>query len=59
MADLLVVEDDNDVAELLIVYLGLQQHSVRYAENGEVALKRIEEKLPDLIFLDNTEVNDG
>jgi CheY-like chemotaxis protein len=52
MADLLVVDDDPDVAEPLILFLNLQGHRVRYAEDGLAALKAVTEYFPDLILLD-------
>src|ERR1700687_4722508 len=52
VSDLLVVDDDNDVALPLITYLEIQGHEVRYAEDGQAALHAISEKFPDLILLD-------
>ncbi len=52
MADLLVVEDDKDIAELLALFLELQGNVVRQAEDGEVGLKMVRESYPDLILLD-------
>src|SRR4051794_22889530 len=52
MSDLLVVDDEKEVAMPLIMYLEILGHQVRYAEDGQTALQVISEKFPDLIFLD-------
>jgi len=52
MADLLVVDDDVDVAMPLITILEMEGHQVRYARDGEVALLKISERFPDLVLLD-------
>jgi DNA-binding NtrC family response regulator len=52
VSDLLVVDDDRDIALPLIMFLEIQGHHVRYAENGLAALHAIGEKFPDLILLD-------
>ncbi len=51
-ASLLVVEDDADLRRLIVRTLEKDGCSVAEAENGRVALKRLEERLPDLILLD-------
>jgi DNA-binding response OmpR family regulator len=52
MADLLIVDDDLDVAELLAEALVLRGHVVRIARDGEDGLRELEIKLPDLVLLD-------
>jgi twitching motility two-component system response regulator PilH len=52
MANLLVVDDDRDVAEPLLLFLEMLGHTVRYCGDGEVGLIAVREKFPDLIFLD-------
>jgi DNA-binding NtrC family response regulator len=52
MADILVVDDNREVAEPLMLYLQFQGHVVRYAENGVRGLEEIDQRFPDLIFLD-------
>ncbi len=48
----LVVDDDAGLQDLLQVILELEDHEVIIAENGLVALEKIEQVKPDLIFLD-------
>lgn len=52
MANLLVVDDDKDVAEPLIMFLEIMGHQVRYSEDGLAALRSIRESFPELILLD-------
>jgi DNA-binding response OmpR family regulator len=52
MADLLVVDDDPDLAELLAMFLVGAGHDVRIARNGEEGLERVQTRLPDLVLLD-------
>ncbi len=52
MADILVVDDDTDVAELLTIVLQSAGHVVRRAADGLEGLRLIEERLPDVIVLD-------
>lgn len=52
MADLLLVEDDDDVAGLVEIFLAREGHRVRRACNGERALALLDERLPDLVVLD-------
>jgi CheY-like chemotaxis protein len=49
---ILVVDDDPDVRQILVSYLGDGEAEVRTAANGREALERLEESLPDLILLD-------
>ena len=48
----LVVDDDAGLQDLLQAILELEDHEVIIAENGLVALEKIEQVKPDLIFLD-------
>jgi len=53
MANLLVVEDNPDLAEPLILVLGALGHRVDAAADGEEGLAHLEPgKLPDLVLLD-------
>ena len=50
--ELLLVDDDSELAEMLSTFLELQGFSVRTAGSGEAALEAVAECLPDLIVLD-------
>ena len=52
MADLLVVDDDRDLAEVVAEVLQNHGHVVRVAHNGEEGLARLGERMPDLVVLD-------
>jgi CheY-like chemotaxis protein len=52
MSNLLVVEDDPDVAETLSSILESEGHDVRIAQNGQIGLERIAESRPDAVLLD-------
>ncbi len=52
MADILVVDDSWDVASPLIMFLKMEGHAVRYADDGQAGLHEINERFPELIFLD-------
>jgi DNA-binding NtrC family response regulator len=52
MADILVVDDDEDLAAALTDVLADAGHSVRAAENGWAGLAALDERLPDLVLLD-------
>jgi DNA-binding response OmpR family regulator len=52
MADLLLVDDDLDLAEILAEFLVLAGHVVRVAHNGRDGLVLLDERRPDLIVLD-------
>lgn len=52
MADLLIVDDDEDIAELLgLVLIGLG-HDVRRAESGDAGIQMLRDAKPDLLVLD-------
>ena len=48
----LVVEDDNNIADLLRMYLEKEGFSVRIAGDGGTALQEFAKAAPDLILLD-------
>ena len=52
MADLLVVEDDRDVAWLLEQVLVAEGHRVRVARDGEEGLRLLHERLPEVVITD-------
>lgn len=52
MADILVVEDDEEIAGLLELVLMDAGYHVRLAGNGVLGLKRLSEALPDLVDMD-------
>ena len=49
---ILVVEDDPDIAELIVRYLEKADFLVRCVANGRAALDAVAEQLPDLVVLD-------
>ncbi len=49
---ILIVEDDNFVAEVYSTKLLEMGHEVRIAQNGEEGLDMVRESAPDLILLD-------
>ncbi|MBC8281823.1 MAG: response regulator [Chloroflexi bacterium] len=52
MVRVLVVEDEEDIRHLLVDQLQDMGHEVRKADNGAVALQRVQEETPDVIFVD-------
>src|SRR5580692_8241456 len=52
MADLLVVDDDPDLAESLASLLEAEGHEVRTARNGQEGLELVSQRQPDLVLLD-------
>lgn len=52
MANLLVVEDDPDVADSLKSVLQDEGHDIRIARDGSDGLGKVTEALPDLVLLD-------
>ncbi len=52
MANLLIVDDDLDVAEVLTDVLSGLGHEVRTAPNGEAGLWELGERIPDVLLLD-------
>ena len=51
-ASIYVVEDENDIAELIRFNLSLEGYLVEAFSSGEMALRAIEQKKPDLMILD-------
>ncbi len=51
-ANILIVEDEEDLAENLADLLELEGYSSKICFSGEEALKEIESALPDIILLD-------
>jgi len=52
MVRVLVVEDEEDIRHLLADELEDMGHEVRKADNGAVALQRVAEEAPDVVFVD-------
>lgn len=52
MADVLIVDDDRDIAELLTMVLQEDGHDVRVAYDGTTGLELAREHLPNLVVLD-------
>jgi DNA-binding NtrC family response regulator len=52
VADVVLVDDDEDVAWALEQLLQLAGHTVRVAHDGEEGLLLLEQQLPDLAILD-------
>jgi DNA-binding response OmpR family regulator len=52
MANLLLVDDDRDIADTLAEFLRDEGHLVRIADNGGEGLRVLEDGYPDLVLLD-------
>ena len=52
MAELLLVDDDRDIADTLADFLRDQGHRVRIAVDGEEGLRLLRENCPDVVLLD-------
>jgi DNA-binding NtrC family response regulator len=52
MADILIVDDDEDLAAIVAAIVTDQGHVARTARNGLEGLDRIRERRPDLLLLD-------
>ena len=52
MLKALVVEDEEDIKQLLLEELEDKGYQVQEAGNGEIALQRVSEEMPDIIFAD-------
>lgn len=50
--NVLVADDDELLAELVTLKLEQEGYDVDYAQDGEIALKKVAEKKPDAIILD-------
>lgn len=49
---ILVIEDDYDVAELLLLYFGHQQYDIFHAEDGPRGIELARTRFPNVILLD-------
>ena len=49
---ILIVDDDEDISELISLYLIKECFDTRRADNGESAIREFKEYKPDLILLD-------
>ena len=49
---LLVIEDDPDVAEMLLLYFGAYQYEIVHAESGRAGIELARARFPHLILLD-------
>ncbi len=52
MANLLIVDDNVDLAGLLEVLLTAEGHRVRVAYDGEAGMRALDESLPEVVILD-------
>jgi two-component system phosphate regulon response regulator PhoB len=52
MARILVVEDEQDLADLLAYNLGAEGHQVALVRTGAAAIARLREETPELVLLD-------
>jgi len=52
VANILVIDDDPDAADLVARMMRRAGHSVEFAPNGRVGIKRLSGALPDLVLLD-------
>lgn len=52
MATVLVVDDDEDLADVVVEVLRAQGHEVRCAPDGAEGLRLVAQQLPDLLVLD-------
>jgi DNA-binding NtrC family response regulator len=52
VADVLIIDDDIDVAEVLGMMMSTEGHDVRIGYNGEEGLRFVRERVPDIALLD-------
>ena len=52
MLKALVVEDEEDIKQLLLEELEDKGYEVLLADDGEVALQRLSQEIPDIMFVD-------
>jgi CheY-like chemotaxis protein len=52
MADVVIVDDDESIAEAVAEIMISLGHTARLGENGAEGLRLLAERLPDLLFLD-------
>jgi len=50
--DVLLVDDEQDFLDPIAFWLESKGYAVRVAENGEMAIKCIEKKIPNIVLLD-------
>src|SRR3546814_13521243 len=50
--DLLLIEDDEAIAELIVWHFAREGFSVRQTPDGEQALILVEKRVPDIVLLD-------
>ena len=51
-AKILIVDDNQQNCELLDAYLADEEHEIEFAYNGEEAILKVREFMPDLVLLD-------
>ncbi len=52
MLNALVVEDEEDIKKLLVDELEAKGYEVQEASDGVIAIQRVKEQIPDIIFVD-------
>jgi CheY-like chemotaxis protein len=52
MADVLVVDDNDEIAGLIAEMMRMEGHEVRVAHDGAEGLAALTERIPDLVLLD-------
>lgn len=52
MADVLIIDDDGDLAEITSIVLERAGHRTRRASGGREGLEQLREALPDIVVLD-------
>lgn len=52
MAEILIIDDDEDIVESMKVLLKNKGYGVGWAYSGEEGMKKLKEEMPDLIILD-------
>jgi DNA-binding response OmpR family regulator len=52
MATILVTEDERTILEALVVFLGMEGHTVLAAPDGVAAREMLENRVPDLVLTD-------
>jgi CheY-like chemotaxis protein len=52
MSRILIAEDERDIRELVGFTLQLAGHSVIFAANGQEAIQKIRQEIPDLVLMD-------
>ena len=52
MANILVVDDEDDILQVVSITLEARGHDIRTATNGKECIAQVKKKAPDLIVLD-------